>query len=65
MNMPTKAAPKLRKFHVLYAVTRGEWYEIEAVDRKAAYRDAFTDGEHIETGDTTDVIDCDIEEVTQ
>lgn len=64
MSKRSTPAPKLSKFRVLYAVTRGEWYEIDAVDEEAAFRDAFTDGELVEQGDTTDVIDCDVEEVT-
>jgi hypothetical protein len=56
-------APKLRKFRVLCAVTRAEWYEIEAPDENTARRDAFCEGKLVETGDTTDVAECDVEEV--
>jgi len=56
-------APKLRKFRVLCAVTRAEWYEIEASDEDTARREAFCEGELVETGDTTDVTECDVEEV--
>ncbi|MGO9172228.1 MAG: hypothetical protein ACLP7P_09715 [Rhodomicrobium sp.] len=56
-------APKLRKFRVLYAVTRGECYEIDAPDEATAFAEAFEEGHFVETGDTTDVVECDVEEV--
>jgi hypothetical protein len=55
-------APKLKKYRVLCAVTRGEWYEIMAPDEDTAWRTAYCEGELVE-GDTTDVTECDIEEV--
>ncbi len=55
-------APKLRKFRVLYAVTRSEWYEIEAPDVDTAEGQAFEEGELIDQ-DTTNVTTCDAEEV--
>jgi hypothetical protein len=54
---------KLKTYRVLYAVTRGEWYEIEAPDADTACDIAFSEGEQVEGGDTTDVVDCDVEEV--
>ena len=56
-------APKLRRFRVLCAVTRSEWYAIDAADEDTARREAFSEGELVETGDTTNVTECDIEEV--
>jgi hypothetical protein len=55
---------KLRRFRVLCAVTRAEWYEIDAVNEEAARHQAFSEGELVETGDTTDVTECEVEEVT-
>ncbi len=54
--------PKTKTFRVLYAVTRGEWYEVEARDADTARDIAFSDGALVEVGDTTDVVDCDVEE---
>jgi hypothetical protein len=59
----TPKAPKLRTFRVLCAVTRAEWYEIDAPGEHTARRNAFCEGELVETGDTTDVAECDVEEV--
>jgi hypothetical protein len=60
-----KPAPtRLRKFRVLCAVTRSEWYEIVAPDKKTAWRTAYCEGELVETGETTDVTECEIQEVT-
>jgi hypothetical protein len=59
---PAKA-PRLKKFRVLCAVTRAEWYEIEAPNEHTARQNAFCEGELVETGDTTDVAECDVEEV--
>jgi hypothetical protein len=54
-----------RKYRVLYAVTRSEYYEIEAANAKEAEDRAFTDGELIDnSGETTDVVACKVEEVT-
>jgi len=58
------AKPKLKTYRVLCAVTRGEWYEIVAPDEATAWRTAFSEGDLVETGDTTDVTECEIEEVT-
>ena len=59
----SKRSRKLRKYRVLYAVTRAEWYEILARDEDTARREAFCEGDLVETGDTTDVTPCDVEEV--
>ena len=60
--MSKKRSIKMRKFRVLCAVTRSEWYEILAPDEDTASRTAFSDGELIDQ-DTTDVTECDVEEV--
>ena len=63
----TKAARSkpTRKYRVLYAVNRSEYYEIEAASTKEAEDRAFEDGELIEdSGETTSVVACDVEEVT-
>jgi len=65
MSKRSRRPTKLRKFHVLYAVTRAEWYEILAPDEETARREAFGEGDLVDTGDTTDVTDCDVEEVLQ
>lgn len=54
---------KLKKYRVLCAVTRTEWYEILAPDEEAARRTAFCDGEMTEQGDTTGATELDVEEV--
>jgi len=56
-------APKLKRFRVLYAVTRGEWYEIMATDEHTAESEAFCDGTLFDAGDVTDLAPCDIKEV--
>ncbi|MFZ1110280.1 MAG: hypothetical protein WAN43_18265 [Rhodomicrobium sp.] len=61
--MSKKRPIKMRTFRVLYAVTRSEWYEIDAPDEDTARQTAFSDGELVEQGDTTDVSDWDVEEV--
>lgn len=63
MSAVSNRKPKLKRYRVVCSVTRSELYEIYAVDREAALRDAFTDGEMVEIGDTTDVVECDVEEV--
>lgn len=63
----TKAArkTKTRKYRVLYAVNRSEYYEIEAASAKEAEDRAFSDGKLIDDrGETTSVVACDVEEVT-
>lgn len=56
---------KTRKYRVLYAVTRSEYYLIEAANAKDAEDRAFEEGEMIDdSGDTTSVEACDVEEVT-
>ncbi len=64
MSKRSTPARKPRKFRILYAVNRGEWYEIEAADRATAIDTAYEDGTFVETGHTTDVVHCDDEEVT-
>jgi len=58
-----KKARKLKTYRVLCAVTRAEWYEIQAPDEDTARRQAFCDGELIDAGDVTDAAACDSEEV--
>ena len=60
---PERPPPTLKRYRVLCAVTRAEWYEIDAPDEATALHDAFTDGELSETGDTTDVTEIEAEEV--
>ena len=61
----TKQRPaNLRRYRVLYSVTRSEEYEIDAGNPTEAEERAFTDGEFVDnSGDTTNVISCGIEEV--
>lgn len=54
-----------RKYRVLYSVTRMEYYEIEATSRLEAVQRAFRDGKLVDAGETTDVSECDIEEITR
>ena len=63
MKKQSDRRKKLRKFRVLCAVTRSEIYEILAPDEETACRNAFCEGELVETGDTTAVTECDVEEV--
>ena len=56
---------KLRRFRVLCAVTRAEWYEIDAPNEETARHQAFCEGVLVEIGETTDVAECDVEEVIQ
>ena len=54
------------KYRVLYAVTRGEYYEVEAATEQEAEKIAFCEGTHDETsGQTTDVVDCEVEEIEE
>jgi hypothetical protein len=53
----------LRTFRVGYVVTRSEYYEIAAVNDQEAKDKAFSDGQCIETRDTTHVDDFGIEEI--
>lgn len=53
-----------RKYRVLYSVTRTEYYEIEAMSPEEATQRAFRDGKLVDAGETTDVTDCDIEDIT-
>jgi len=57
------AQSKFRTFRVLCAVTRADWYEILAPDEATARRTAFCKGALVENGNTTDVTECEIEEV--
>jgi hypothetical protein len=59
----TTDTTRTRKFRVLYAVTRGEYYEVEAANAEEAIERAFGDGTLVEQGETTDVTDCEVEEV--
>jgi hypothetical protein len=53
---------KFKTYRVSYAVTRSELYEIKARSAQEAADTAFEEGALVET-DTTDVVDCDLEEV--
>ena len=53
-----------RKYRVLYSVTRTEFYEIQATSPEEAAQRAFRDGTLVDVGETTDVTDCDIEDIT-
>ncbi len=48
MTTETTNEAATRKYSVLYAVTRGEYYEIEAANEEEAKDKAFTDGEFVE-----------------
>jgi hypothetical protein len=63
MTTAPSTTPVLRKYRVLYAVTRAEWYEIEAPDADEARRAAYADGNLVLIGDTTDVTDCEDVEI--
>ena len=63
MSKKLRQSSKLRKFRVLCSVTRSEWYEVQAPDEETARRIAFAEGELVDEGDTTDVTECDVEEV--
>lgn len=63
MSPDRKRPPRLKRYRVLCAVTRAEWYEIDAPDESTALRAAFCEGELVEIGDTTDATECDVEEV--
>jgi hypothetical protein len=59
----TKETPVCRKYRVLYAVTRSEYYEIEAANPTEAEDTAFGDGTLVLVGETTDVTDCEVVEI--
>ena len=59
----TKEISTLRKYRVLYAVTRAEYYEIEAANETEAEDAAFGDGCLVLVGDTTDVTDYEVVEI--
>lgn len=63
MTTETDDTPVLHKYRVLYAVTRPEWFEIEAADGDAARENAFTEGNLVLIGDNTEVVDCDDVEI--
>lgn len=64
MSTIRKRSRRLKTYRVLCAVTRAEWYQIDAPDEATARRTAFCEGRLVESGDTTDVTECDVEEVT-
>ena len=63
MSKSRRQSLKLRTYRILCSVTRSEWYEVQARDEETARRIAFTEGELVEQGDTTDVTEWDVEEV--
>jgi hypothetical protein len=58
-----KKTPARRKYRVLYAITRGEYYEIEAANPTEAKEMAFDEGILVLVGDTTNVVDCEVVEI--
>lgn len=52
-----------RKYRVLYAVTRAEYYEIAAATADEASASAFEEGTLVRIGCTTDVDDCETVEI--
>ena len=61
----TQEIPTLHKYRVLYAVTRAEFYEIEAASESDAEHTAFEDGNLVRVGDTTDVFACETVEIVE
>jgi hypothetical protein len=53
----------LRKYRVLYAVARSEYYEVEATNAKEAEDKAFSDGQLVDGGETTNVDALEVEEI--
>ena len=43
-------ARKLKRYRVLYAVTRAEWYEIDAISAEDAEANAYFDGKLVGSG---------------
>lgn len=60
MKHVTKATSKPRTYRVLYAVTRSEYYEIDALNRANAKARAFEEGELVDS-ETHDVQCCGVE----
>ncbi|MGH8209912.1 MAG: hypothetical protein ACREU6_10015 [Steroidobacteraceae bacterium] len=61
----SKKRPSHRKYRVCYSVTRTEYYEIKAKDAEDAEDRAFPESELIEwRGETTDVTEIDVEEIS-
>ena len=58
----TKAPKPLRTYRVLYAVTRSEYYEIEAANPQDAEDRGFEEGE-LTSSDATSVEACDVEQI--
>ena len=55
----TGAAAKRKTYRVLYAVTRGEWYQIEADNADDAEARAYADGHQVDRfGNPTDIADA-------
>lgn len=64
----TNASPtrRTRRYRVLYAVTRSEYYEIEATSPQDAEDRGFSEGElNHDMSEATNVVECDVEEITQ
>ena len=53
----------LRKYRVLYAVARSEYYEIEAANEAEASGNAYFEGEFADHGETTNVDALEVEEI--
>jgi hypothetical protein len=58
----SKATKPIRTYRVLYAVTRSEYYEIEAANPQDAEDRAFEEGE-LTSADATSVEACDVEQI--
>jgi hypothetical protein len=54
-------AKRIKTYRVEYAVTRTEFYDIDARNERDAEERAFEEGTLVKEGDTTDVVFCWIE----
>ena len=64
MTSRPKTKKATRRYRVLYAVTRSEYYEIEATSAQDAEDRAFPEGELIEDmSEATNVVACGVEEI--
>jgi hypothetical protein len=51
-------AKRIKTYRVAYAVTRTEFYDIDARNERDAEERAFEEGMLVKEGDTTDVVFC-------
>ena len=61
----TQQPPTLHKYRVLCAVTRAEYYEIEAASESEAERTAFEDGNHVRVDAITEIVACETVEIAE